>query len=135
MAVLYLNEIADISFIYRLWHTVSCAICLQRSFTQKREQAEKRKVAKVETHRQHHQIQAVRATDHIKIYRILCISIFVDSDHGHDKVTGRSITGIIAFIGCTPVYWCSKRQTSVQTSTFGAEFTALKKAVELAVEL
>ena len=63
------------------------------------------------------------------------INIFSDSDHAHDKVTGRSITGLMAFVGSTPVYWKSKRQTSVQTSTFGAEFTALKSAVELAITL
>ena len=67
--------------------------------------------------------------------RELEITIFCDSDHAHDLVTGRSITGLIAFVGSTPVYWKSKRQTSVHTSTFGAEFTALKAAVELAITL
>ena len=62
-------------------------------------------------------------------------NVFVDSDHGHDKVTGRSVTGIIAMIGSTPIQWLSKRQASVQTSTFGAEFTALKIAVETAVTI
>ena len=38
-------------------------------------------------------------------------------------------------MGSTPVYWKSTRQTSVQTSTFGSEFTALKKAVETAVTI
>eukprot|EP00957_Ditylum_brightwellii_P084522 6426674-Ditylum_brightwellii.AAC.1 len=33
-------------------------------------------------------------------------------------------------VGSTPVTWSSKLQAAVQTSTFGAEFTALKKAVE-----
>ena len=65
----------------------------------------------------------------------LDINIFCDADHAHDLVTGRSVTGIIAFVGSTPVYWKSTRQTSVQTSTFGSEFTALKKAVEVAVSL
>ena len=63
----------------------------------------------------------------------LPITIFVDSDHGHDRVTGKSITGVIVFVGRTPIYWGAKRQSSVQTSTFGAEFIALKKAVEEAV--
>ena len=62
-------------------------------------------------------------------------NIFVDADHGHDKVTGRSITGMIAFVGSTPMQWLSKRQPSVQTSTFGAEFTALKTAVEAAITI
>lgn len=61
------------------------------------------------------------------------INMFCDSDHGHDKVTGRSITGLIAFVGSTPILWDSKRQNCVQTSTFGAEFTALKRAVEKVV--
>jgi len=60
----------------------------------------------------------------------LDINIFVDADHGHDKVTGGSITGLIALVGSTPVIWSSKRQSCVQLSTFGVEFTALKKAVK-----
>ena len=65
----------------------------------------------------------------------LDLNIFCDSDHAHDKLTGRSITAILAFVGSTPVVWHSKRQTLVQTSSFGAEFTALKKAVEESVTI
>ena len=65
----------------------------------------------------------------------LDINLFVDANHAHDKITGRSITGIFGFVGSTPVIWSSKRQASVQTSTFGAEFTALKKAVEEVITL
>jgi hypothetical protein len=53
----------------------------------------------------------------------------------NDKQTGRSITAVLGFVGCTPVIWKSKRQASVQTSTFGAEFTALKACTEQALEL
>ena len=63
----------------------------------------------------------------------LTVSIFVDSNHGHDKITGKSVTGIIVFVGRTPIHWESKRQSSVQTSTFGAEFISMKKAVEEAI--
>ena len=65
----------------------------------------------------------------------LSLNIFVDSNHGHDQVTGRSISGILSFVGRTPVYWAARRQSSVQTPTFGAEFIALKKAVEEAITL
>jgi len=65
----------------------------------------------------------------------LQINIFVDADHAHDKTTGRSITGLLAMVGCTPTIWSSKRQGAIQTSTYGAEFTALKKAVEEAVTI
>ena len=56
---------------------------------------------------------------------------FVDSDHGGDKITRRSQTGILVFCNKVPIVWISKRQNSVQNSTFGAEFCALKHAVEI----
>ena len=34
-------------------------------------------------------------------------SIFVDADHAHDTKTRRSITGMILFVGSTPVAWSS----------------------------
>jgi hypothetical protein len=43
--------------------------------------------------------------------------------------------GTLVMVGSTPVLWRSRRQTSVQTSTFGAEFTSLKAGVEEAVTL
>ena len=69
------------------------------------------------------------------LVREMDVNLFVDANHAHDKVTGRSVTGLFCFVGSTPVIWKSKRQASVQTSTFGAEFTALKKAVEEAITL
>ncbi len=36
------------------------------------------------------------------------VSVFFDSDHAHDKVTGRSISGVIVMVGCTPIIWKSK---------------------------
>ena len=63
--------------------------------------------------------------------KLMTTHCFVDSDHAGDKVTWRSQTGILIFCNKAPILWFSKRQNSVQTSTFGAEFTALKQAVEL----
>ena len=40
----------------------------------------------------------------------IIITVFVDSDHGHDKITRRSITGLIVLLGRTPVFYLSKRQ-------------------------
>ena len=34
----------------------------------------------------------------------LKITVFVDTDHTHDKVSRRSITGIVIFVGGTPVF-------------------------------
>ena len=59
------------------------------------------------------------------------ITAFVDSDHAHDKKTQtRSITGLLILVGRTPVYFMSKRQGTIATSTYGAEFCAMRTAVE-----
>ena len=60
---------------------------------------------------------------------------FVDANHAADKVTMRSQTGILIFCNRAPILWFSKRQNSVESSTFGSEFTALKNAVELVTAL
>ena len=63
---------------------------------------------------------------------ILCdISVFVDADHAGNKVTRRSHTGIIIYCNLSPVLWYSKRQNTVETSTFGSEFVALRIATEM----
>jgi hypothetical protein len=55
---------------------------------------------------------------------------FVDSDHAGDSVTRRSRTGFMIFLNSSPIYWFSKKQTSVETSTFGSEFIAMKQCCE-----
>jgi hypothetical protein len=60
----------------------------------------------------------------------LAITAFVDSDHAHDKLTRRLITGLIIFVGCTPVLYQAKRQGAIETSIYGAEFLAMKTVVE-----
>ena len=60
----------------------------------------------------------------------ISITVFVDSDHGHDKVTRRSIMGLIAFLNRTPAFYLSKRHVAIETSTYGAEFCAMKTGVD-----
>ena len=55
---------------------------------------------------------------------------FVDSDHAGDTVTRRSRTGFLIFLNSAPIYWYSKKQGSVETSSFGAEFIAMKQCCE-----
>lgn len=59
------------------------------------------------------------------------LSCFVDADHAGNQVTRRSHTGIILFCNRAPIIWFSKKQNTVETSTFGSEFVALRIAVEL----
>ena len=58
-------------------------------------------------------------------------SCFVDADHAGCRVTRRSHTGILIYINRAPILWFSKRQNTVETSTFGSEFIAAKIAVEM----
>ena len=51
----------------------------------------------------------------------------VDADHAADTVTRRSRTGFLVYINSALVYWFSKKQASVETSSFGSEFTAMKQ--------
>jgi hypothetical protein len=56
----------------------------------------------------------------------------VTSDHGAgDKVTRRSRTGVLVFLNCAPTVWFSKKQHSIETSSFGSEFTAMKQGMEI----
>ena len=65
----------------------------------------------------------------------IALYCFVDADHASDKVTRRSQTGIIIFGNKAPLIMYSKKQNSVQTSTFGSEFMAMRQAVELVQSL
>jgi hypothetical protein len=60
-------------------------------------------------------------------------TVFFDSDHAHDTSTRKSISGVLAFIGSTPVVWMSKRQGAVATSTYTAELCAARTATEEAM--
>jgi hypothetical protein len=45
--------------------------------------------------------------------------------------TRRSHSGVLLNVSQAPILWFSKRQNTVETSTFGSEFVALMIAVEL----
>ena len=55
---------------------------------------------------------------------------FVDADWAGDKVNRRSHTGILLFVNRAPITWISKKQSTVETSTHGAELVASRLAVD-----
>ncbi len=65
----------------------------------------------------------------------MTVHCFVDSDHAGDKVTRRSQTGILIFCNRAPVIAYSKRQNSVECSTYGSELCAMRQAIELVKSL
>ena len=54
----------------------------------------------------------------------------VDADHATDTVTRRSRTGFLVYLNSALVYWFSKKQTSIESSSFGSEFVAMKQCCE-----
>ena len=63
------------------------------------------------------------------------ITHYVDANLFHDKITGRSVTGILDFLNQTPIDWFSKKQATVETATYGSEFVASRTCVERDVDL
>ena len=56
---------------------------------------------------------------------------FVDADHARDVVTRRSQIDILIFINRAPITFFSKKQNTVEVSTFGSEYIASRIAIEM----
>ena len=59
------------------------------------------------------------------------VTMFVDASHVANVVTRQSRTGALIFVNRAPILWYSKKQTTIETSTFGSEFQALKVGMKL----
>ena len=58
------------------------------------------------------------------------LRMYVDSDHAGDKSTRRSRTGMLIYCNSALIEWVSKKQPTVESSVFGAEFVAMKFGIE-----
>lgn len=63
------------------------------------------------------------------------ITCFVDADHAGNVVTRQSHTGILIFVQNAPILWYSKKQNTVELSSFGSKFVAMRAARDLIVAL
>ena len=63
------------------------------------------------------------------------MSCFVDANHAGNMVTRRSHSGILIYVQNAPIVWYSKRQNTVEASSFGSEFVAMRIAKEMIVAL
>ena len=63
------------------------------------------------------------------------VTCFVDANHAGDQSDRKSQTGVLIFINRSPIHWYSKTQNTVEASTFGAEFCAMRTAVEMVESL
>jgi hypothetical protein len=56
---------------------------------------------------------------------------FIDADHAGCHVTRSShMVVIVLFVKRAPIVWYSKHQNTVETSTFGSEFIAMRIAID-----
>jgi len=67
--------------------------------------------------------------------KFVTLTHFVDANLMHDLVTGRSVTGILHLINKTPLDWYAKKQSTIETATYGSEFVAARTCVEQVIEL
>ncbi len=56
--------------------------------------------------------------------------MFVISDHAGDQRTRQSQSGFLISLNTALISWYSKKQSTIETSTFGAEFAAMKTGIE-----
>ena len=60
----------------------------------------------------------------------LDICLLGDSAHTGEKCTRHSRTGFLIFCNMAMIGWISKKQATLETSVFGAEFVAMKHDIE-----
>ena len=67
--------------------------------------------------------------------KVATLTAYVDADHARDKITRRSVTGIVLLLNNTPVQCLSKHQNTIETSTWGAELVTTQTAVDLIIAM
>ena len=60
----------------------------------------------------------------------LDIQMLCNCNHAGEKRTRRSHTGLLLFCNMALINWISKKQATIETSVFGAEFVATKHGIE-----
>ena len=59
------------------------------------------------------------------------VGCYVDADHAGNLITRQYHTGIIIFVDNSPIIWYSKRQNTVESSSFGSKFIALRISTKM----
>ena len=58
------------------------------------------------------------------------LRMFIDLDHATDETMRWSRTGYFIYVNSALVNWIYKKQATIETSVFGAEFVAMKQGME-----
>ena len=60
---------------------------------------------------------------------------YVDANLHHDLATGKAVTAVFHFLNQTPIDAYTKRQSTVETATYGSEFVAARTAVDQIIDI
>ena len=63
------------------------------------------------------------------------IQAYVDSDHAGDNLTHGSRTGFLVYLNSAPIYWTSKKQGGIKTSSSGSKVIAMKNGCKFLCRL
>lgn len=63
------------------------------------------------------------------------MTTYVDANLLHDLLTGRSVTGTLHLLNKMHSQWYSKKEGTVETTTYGLEFVATYVATEQIIDL
>ena len=61
----------------------------------------------------------------VSLQRSVYTTYFIDDKHTSNLVTKQSHTGVLIYVINTPIIWFSKKQNTLENSTFGSEFVAM----------
>ena len=59
------------------------------------------------------------------------VRAYVDANHAGNLANRRSHSGILIYVNNAPILWYSKRQNTVESSSFGSEYIALRICTEM----
>lgn len=58
------------------------------------------------------------------------LKVYSDADYASDRADRKSVSGQVGLIGSGPVFWGSRKQTSVSTATTEAEYIAMSSTAK-----
>ena len=62
------------------------------------------------------------------------LTCYKDANLMHDMLTGKAVAGIMHYANQTLFDWYTKKQSTVETATYGSEMVAARTAVEQIIE-
>ena len=67
----------------------------------------------------------------VALGKSVLIRAYVDANHAGNLAIRRSHSGIIIYVNNAPIMWFSKRQNTVESSSFGSELVALRISTDM----